>query len=103
MKESPYALYTNGSNDEGLVKLNLSLVHVFDINEGKVVSQLSDMCTSEKNDAESLFGLIDDSSKKEDVKWNNCLAIGMDNTSVNMGIHNSIKTRVFEKKNHLSM
>ena len=46
MKEDPYALCTDGSNDEGLVKLNPLLVRVFDINEGKVVSQLLDMCTS---------------------------------------------------------
>ena len=67
MKEGPYALCTDGSNDEGLVKLNPLLVRVFDINEGKVVSQLLDMCASKKNDAGSLFGLIDDALKKEDV------------------------------------
>ena len=50
-----------------------------------------------KNEAESLFGLIDDALKKEDVNWNNCVAIEMDNTSLNMGVHNSIKTRVLEK------
>ena len=97
MKEGPYLLCTDGSNDEGLVKLNPLLVRVFDINEGKVVSQLLNMCTCKKNDAESLFGLIDDALKKEDVNWNNRVAIGMDNTSVNMGNHNSIKTRVLEK------
>ena len=31
------------------------------------------------------------------MNWNNCVTIGMDNTSVNTGIHNSIKTRVLEK------
>ena len=45
MKEDPYTLCTDGSNDEGLVKLNPLLVRVFNINEGKVVSQLLDMCT----------------------------------------------------------
>ena len=97
MKEGPYVLCTDGSNDEGLVQLNPLLVRVFYINEGKVVSQLLNMCTCKKNDAESLFGLIDDALKKEDVNWNNCVAIGMDNTSVNMENHNSIKTRVLEK------
>ena len=50
-----------------------------------------------QNEAESLFGQIDDALKKEDVNWNKCVAVGMDNTSVNMGINNSIKTRVLEK------
>ena len=45
MKEGPYTLCTDGSNDEGLIKLNSLLVRVFNINEGKVVSQLLDMCT----------------------------------------------------------
>ena len=97
MKEGPYALCTDGSNDEGLFKLNPLLVRVFDINEGKVVSQLLDMCTSKKNDAENLFNLIDDAIKENDIDWNHCVAIGMDNTSVNMGVHNSIKSRVLNK------
>ena len=97
MKEDPYTLCTDGSNDEGLVKLNPLLIRVFDINEDKVMPQLLDKCRSKKNDKESLFGLIDDALKKKDVNWNNCVAIGMGNTSVSMGIHNSTKTRVLEK------
>ena len=45
MKEGPYTLCTDGSNDEGLIKLKPLLVRVFNINEGKIVSQLLDMCT----------------------------------------------------------
>ena len=98
MKEDPYALCTGGSNDEGLVKLNPLLVRVFDINEDKVVPQLLDMCTYKKNDAESLFGLIDDALKKEDVNWNNCVAIGMDNASVSSIVIEVIETVPFFKK-----
>ena len=98
MKEGPYALCTGGSNDEGLVKLNPLLVRVFDINEDKVVPQLLDMCTSKKNDAESLFGLIDDALKKEDVNWNNCVAIGMDNAYVSSIVIEVIETVPFFKK-----
>ena len=97
MKEDPYALCTDGSNDEGLVKLNPLLVRVFDINEGKVVPQLLDMGTSKKNDAESLFGLIDDALKKE-LNWNNSVAIGMDNTTVSSIVIEVIETVPFFKK-----
>ena len=48
MKEGPYTLCIDGSNNEGLVKFDPLLVCVFDVNEGKVVSQLLDMCTSKK-------------------------------------------------------
>ena len=48
MKEGPYALCTDGSNDEGLVKLNPLLIRVFNINEDKVMSQLLDKCRSKK-------------------------------------------------------
>ena len=48
MKQDPYTLCTDGSNDEGLVKLNPLLIRVFDINEDKVMSQLLDKCRSKK-------------------------------------------------------
>ena len=75
MKEGPYALCTDGSNDEGLFKLNPLLVCLFDINEGKVVSQLLDMSTSKKNDAENLFSLIDDAIEQNGIDWYHCVAI----------------------------
>ena len=31
---------------------------------------------------------------KHDIPWDNCVGIGLDNTSVNMGCMNFIKTRV---------
>ena len=43
MKREPYCLRTDGSNDEGLVKMNPLLVRVFDDEKGKVISQLLDM------------------------------------------------------------
>ena len=50
-----------------------------------------------KNDAESLFGLIDDALKKE-LNWNNSVAIGMDNTSVSSIVIEVIETVPFFKK-----
>ena len=49
----------------------------------------------QKNDAESLLGLIDDALRKEDVNWNNCVAIGMDNTSVSSIVIEVTETALF--------
>ena len=43
MKRELYSLCTDGSNDEGLVKMNPLLVRVFDNEKGKVISQLLDI------------------------------------------------------------
>ena len=32
-----------------------------------------------------------------DILWSNCVGIGLDNTSVNMGCRNSIKIRIVKK------
>ena len=49
MKTEQYALATDGSNDEGLIRINLLTVRYFDINKHKVSTQLLDLCgTKEK-------------------------------------------------------
>lgn len=60
MKSGPYALSTDGSNDEGLVKMNPLLVRVFDDDKEKVSSQLLDMCVTKESTSEVLFKNIDD-------------------------------------------
>ena len=38
-----------------------------------------------------------DAFTKHSISWDNCVGLGVDNTSVNMSCRNSIKTRVLEK------
>ena len=90
MKNGPYALDTNGSNDE-----------VFNTKKQKVSTQLLDMCGTKKGDAETLFSTIDETLSKVGVSWDNCVDIGMDNTSVNLGRNNSIMTRVLAKNDSI--
>ena len=33
--------------------------------------------------------------------WTNCISVGVDNTSVNVGIRNSLKSRVLQKNSHI--
>ena len=44
-----------------------------------------------------MFESVDNLLTKNDIRWDYCMAIGLDNTNVNIGEHNSIKTRAKEK------
>ena len=98
MKNNPFSLATDRSNDSGLDKMNPLTVRIFDINRGCVTTRFLDMCLTSASDTEALFSKIDETMQRHDLDWSRCVAFGVDNTSVNMGKHNSIKTRV-QKKN----
>ena len=47
--------------------------------------------------AEAIFQSVDNQLNNHDINWDYCLAIGLDNRNVNIGDHNSIKSRAKEK------
>lgn len=47
--------------------------------------------------AESIFSKMDETLQDHGVPWHNCVGVGVDNTSVNLGKRNSIMTRVVQK------
>ena len=47
--------------------------------------------------AENIFSAIDSTMTNDGVDWNNLVSIGLDNTNSNMGIRNSIKSRILQK------
>ena len=49
---------------------------------------------SSSSTAKGIFSKMQDTLSKHDIPWDNCVGIGLDNTSVNMGCTNSIKTRI---------
>ena len=57
-----------------------------------VPSSMSSLSTAER-----VFSKMQDPFTKHSISWDNCLGLGVDNTSVNMGCRNSIKTRVLGK------
>lgn len=100
MKSQPYSLATDGSNDTGLEKMNPLTVRIFNVENNSVETQLLDMCVSKGTSAATaaaIFDQIDQKITSLDIPWTNCVAFGVDNTSVNLGKRNSIKTRVVEK------
>lgn len=49
---------------------------------------------SSSSTAEGIFSKMQEALSKYDISWMNCIGISLDNTSVNMGCNNSIKTRI---------
>lgn len=94
MKEGPYALSIDGSTDTGVEKMNPLTARIFDSGHGVVTTQFLDMCMSSSSTAEGIFSKMQEVLSKHDIPWDNCIGIGLDNTSVSMGCTNSIKSRV---------
>ena len=94
MKENPYALTIDGSSDNSIEKMNPLTVRIFDQVSGTVCTRFLDMCMSSEANAEAIFSKMEAALAKHGISWDNCVGISLDNTSVNMGCHNSIKTRV---------
>ena len=51
----------------------------------------------EASTAETIFQSVDELLERNGINWNYCVAIGLGNTNVNLGDHNSIKSRAKEK------
>ena len=94
MKKDPFALAINGSSDSGVEKMNPLSVRLFDNLCGIVCTRLLDMCMSSSATANSIFSKLNEAFSHRGISWQNCVGISLDNTSVNMGCHNSISTKV---------
>lgn len=63
------------------------------MNRRQVTTQLLDMCAT----ASAIFQKIDSVLTSLNIALENCVGFGVDNTSVNIGRHDSIKTQVLER------
>ena len=97
LKQWPFSLSVDGSNDAGLKKINPLAVKFFDVSRGKVVFNLLDMCSTSGEaaaTASSITLAINSVMTKHSLPWSNVVAISMDNTSVNFGKRSGILTRL---------
>ena len=67
----------------------------------KVVTQFLDMCLSTSSTADGIFTSIDNVFVQNELSWNNCISLGVDNTSVNIGKHHSLITKAREKNSDI--
>ena len=98
MKDMPFCLSIDGSNDTGTEKMNPMTVKLFDLN--RVQHRFLDMCTtagSEAATADTIFSKMDSVLTKQGVLSKNCVSLSVDNTFVNMGIRNSLHSRILIK------
>ena len=101
MEKGQVLLATDGSNDEGLAKFNPLLVGLFEKDLGYLNVQLLDLSCSTSGTAEILFENISNALRSNEINWFNCVGLSLDNTSVNLGRQNSIKTPVQEGNNSI--
>ena len=97
VQTQPFTLSLDGSNDEEEKKLVRLTVRVFDQHKGRVVSRFLDMCLCSSGTAAAYFENLEQVFTDKSIPWQNCIAFSIDSASVNIGRHNSIKTRI-EKK-----
>lgn len=104
MKNNPFALAVDGSNDSGLQKMNPLTVRIFDINRSRVCTRFLDMCLrtgTAAGTATKIFDAMDEAFQSRDIPWANCIGLSVDNTSVNMGKHNSIRSQALQRNTSL--
>ena len=97
MRNGPYAVAIDGSSDTGIEKMNPLTVRLFDTTQNIVCTQFLDMCMSSSSSAEGIFSKMEEVLTRHGISWQNCVGIGVDNTSVNLGCRNSIKTRILQR------
>lgn len=100
MQEEPFSLAIDGSNDNDIQKMNPVTIRVLDTSRCRVSTKFLDMCLTSGTasaTAESIFVTMDSVLESQSIPWSNCVGLSVDNTSVNMGRHNSIMTRATQK------
>ena len=102
MRENCFSICTDGSNDKNLNKINPVTVRLFDINQHKVVTKFLDICLTQSSTDVAIFSSINDAFTRNGVSREHCVSLGVDNTSVNVGKHNSliVEARKMKKKWH---
>ena len=87
--------------NQALKKLNPVFFRLFDGNKGKVSVQLLDMVACKEGTTEALFNNINSILRENRVDWENCVAVGLDNTAVNVGKQNSVMTLALVKNKNI--
>ena len=98
MKDQPYSVSIDGSNDTGQEKMNPVTVKLFDTD--RIKHKFLDMCTTTGTGAataEVIFNKMDSVLSKYAIPWTNCVSLSVDNTSVNLGVRNSLSSRLRTK------
>ena len=94
MKVQPFSICVDGSNGRELQKMNPVTVQIHDEVKGRIVTQ---MCLSSSSTAADLYKVIDGKLAQLlecENPWDLCTSVRIDNTSVNIGVRDSLKIRI---------
>ena len=101
MKKFPFSFMIDGSNDTGIAKMYPVTVRIYDVNFNRVMTKFLDMNLIEgstSGTAATIFQHVDSLFQKYEISWNSVTGLGVDNTNVNIGARDSIKSRVLAKQ-----
>ena len=104
MQQGPFSLLLDASNDTGIQKMYPITVRLYNVQFNRIMTHFFDMNLLEGRDsstAEVMFNSIDSQLSKHEISWDNCVALGVDNTNANIGAHNSIKSRAQAKNDYV--
>ena len=101
MKVSVFSVSTDGSNDQYLEKMNPVTVQIYDANQHKVVTKFLDICLYKSSTSTGIFSSIDLDMSKYEIPWSNCIALEVDNTSVNIGKYKSLNVEVRKRNENV--
>ena len=104
MQKQPYSLLLDASNDKGIEKMFPITVRIYGINFNRIMTIFFDINTLMGHDAstaESLFNSVYTQLENNDISWDYCTSIGVDNMNVNIGEQNSIKSRAWLKNKRI--
>ena len=100
MKNGPFSLGTDGSNDNGEQKMNVLIVYLFDKKKTRVTTEFLSMCSTtgpHSGTADKVFKKINDEMIKFEIPWENCRGFSVDSAPVNVGVNCSLTTMVHIK------
>ena len=100
MKINPFSVSVDGSNDTGVKKMYPLTITIYGVSSGKIVTQFLDICTSTSSTTEAIYTKMDDRLSNLLAlpnPWNICTSVCVDNTSVNIYVRNSLKTRILKQ------
>jgi len=98
MKNGPFAMATDGSNDIGAVKLYPICVRYFNAQLGKVMCVMQSLqeCT-EASTGENIFRILDNFMSSHNIPWQNCICFAADNASVMSGKNKGVASFLRQK------
>ena len=89
-----FSLSTDRSNNQNLEKINPVTVQIYNINQHKMLTKVLDMCLRKSSTSVSIFSSVNLVMSKYKIPWSNCIALGVNNTSVNVGKHKPLIVEV---------